>query len=215
LLELSGSNGEKLATLEGLLAQSEVGMKGIEELRYVISNATEMGLRSVLELDVSLARGLNYYTGSILEVKANDVEMGSITGGGRYDNLTGVFGMDGVSGVGISFGADRIFDVLNMLNLYPAGTCATTKVIFMNFGEAEAKQSLKYVMELRKAGVSAELYPESSKMKKQMSYANGKNIPYVAMVGETELNEGKLTLKNMATGEQEMLEIGTVIDKLK
>ena len=143
------------------------------------------------------------------------MEMGSITGGGRYDNLTGVFGMDGVSGVGISFGADRIFDVLNMLNLYPADTCATTKVIFMNFGEAEAKQSLKYVMELRKAGVSAELYPESSKMKKQMSYANGKNIPYVAMVGETELNEGKLTLKNMATGEQEMLEIGTVIDKLK
>lgn len=215
LLELSGSNDEKLVTLEGLLAQSEVGMKGIEELRYVISNATEMGLRSVLELDVSLARGLNYYTGSILEVKANDVEMGSITGGGRYDNLTGVFGMDGVSGVGISFGADRIFDVLNMLNLYPADTCATTKVIFMNFGEAEAKQSLKYVMELRKAGVSAELYPESSKMKKQMSYANGKNIPYVAMVGETELNEGKLTLKNMATGEQEMLEIGTVIEKLK
>ena len=212
LLELSGSNDEKLVTLEGLLAQSE---EGIEELRYVISNATEMGLRSVLELDVSLARGLNYYTGSILEVKANDVEMGSITGGGRYDNLTGVFGMDGVSGVGISFGADRIFDVLNMLNLYPADTCATTKVIFMNFGEAEAKQSLKYVMELRKAGVSAELYPESSKMKKQMSYANGKNIPYVAMVGETELNEGKLTLKNMATGEQEMLEIGTVIEKLK
>ena len=215
LLELSGSNDEKLVTLEGLLAQSEVGMKGIEELRYVISNATEMGLRSVLELDVSLARGLNYYTGSILEVKANDVEMGSITGGGRYDNLSGVFGMDGVSGVGISFGADRIFDVLNMLNLYPADTCATTKVICMNFGEAEAKQSLKYVMELRKAGVSAELYPESSKMKKQMSYANGKNIPYVAMVGETELNEGKLTLKNMATGEQEMLEIGTVIEKLK
>ena len=215
LLELSGSNDEKLVTLEGLLAQSEVGMKGIEELRYVISNATEMGLRSVLELDESLARGLNYYTGSILEVKANDVEMGSITGGGRYDNLTGVFGMDGVSGVGIRFGADRIFDVLNMLNLYPADTCATTKVIFMNFGEAEAKQSLKYVMELRKAGVSAELYPESSKMKKQMSYANGKNIPYVAMVGETELNEGKLTLKNMATGEQEMLEIGTVIEKLK
>ena len=215
LLELSGSNDEKLVTLEGLLAQSEVGMKGIEELRYVISNATEMGLRSVLELDVSLARGLNYYTGSILEVKANDVEMGSITGGGRYDNLTGVFGMDGVSGVGISFGADRIFDVLNMLNLYPADTCATTKVIFMNFGEAEAKQSLKYVMELRKAGVSAELYPESSKMKKQMLSANGKNIPYVSMVGETELNEGKLTLKNMATGEQEMLEIGTVNEKLK
>ncbi len=215
LLELSGTNEEKLSTLESMLANSEVGKKGIEELRYVISGAMDMGLRSVLELDVSLARGLNYYTGSILEVKANDVEMGSITGGGRYDNLTGVFGMDGVSGVGISFGADRIFDVLNTLNLYPADTCATTKVIFMNFGEAEAKQSLKYVMQLRKEGISAELYPESSKMKKQMTYANGKNIPYVAMVGETELAEGKLTLKNMATGEQEMLEIGAVIEKLK
>ena len=207
LLELSGSNDEKLATLEGLLAQSEVGMKGIEELRYVIANAMELGLRSTLDLDVSLARGLNYYTGSILEVKALEVEMGSITGGGRYDNLTGVFGLDGVSGVGISFGADRIFDVLNMLDLYPADTCATTKVIFMNFGDAEAKQSLKYVMELRKAGISAELYPESSKMKKQMTYANGKNVPYVAMVGETELNEGKLTIKNMAPGEQEILDI--------
>ena len=149
LLELSGTNNEKISTLETLLASSEIGVKGIEELKYVISSADEMGLRSTLELDVSLARGLNYYTGSILEVKANDVEMGSITGGGRYDNLTGVFGMDGVSGVGISFGADRIFDVLNTLNLYPADTCATTKVIFMNFGDAEAKQSLKYVMQLR------------------------------------------------------------------
>ena len=174
-----------------------------------------MGLRSILELDVSLARGLNYYTGSILEVKANDVEMGSITGGGRYDNLTGVFGMDGVSGVGISFGADRIFDVLNTLNLYPADTCATTKVIFMNFGDAEAKQSLKYVMQLRKEGISAELYPESSKMKKQMTYANGKNIPFVAMVGETELAEDKVALKNMSTGEQELLDISKVIEKLK
>ena len=179
LLELSGTNNEKISTLETLLASSEIGVKGIEELKYVISSADEMGLRSTLELDVSLARGLNYYTGSILEVKANDVEMGSITGGGRYDNLTGVFGMDGVSGVGISFGADRIFDVLNTLNLYPADTCATTKVIFMNFGDAEAKQSLKYVMQLRKEGISAELYPESSKMKKQMTYANGKNTIHI------------------------------------
>ena len=215
LLELSGTNNEKISTLETLLASSEIGVKGIEELKYVISNADEMGLRSTLELDVSLARGLNYYTGSILEVKANDVEMGSITGGGRYDNLTGVFGMDGVSGVGISFGADRIFDVLNTLNLYPADTCATTKVIFMNFGDAEAKQSLKYVMQLRKEGISAELYPESSKMKKQMTYANGKNIPFVAMVGETELAEGKVALKNMSTGEQELLDISKVIEKLK
>lgn len=215
LLELSGTNNEKISTLETLLASSEIGVKGIEELKYVISSADEMGLRSTLELDVSLARGLNYYTGSILEVKANDVEMGSITGGGRYDNLTGVFGMDGVSGVGISFGADRIFDVLNTLNLYPADTCATTKVIFMNFGDAEAKQSLKYVMQLRKDGISAELYPESSKMKKQMTYANGKNIPFVAMVGETELAEGKVALKNMSTGEQELLDISKVIEKLK
>lgn len=215
LLELSGSNDEKLATLESLLASSEIGVKGINELKYVISNATELGLHSKLELDVSLARGLNYYTGSILEVKANDVEIGSITGGGRYDNLTGVFGMDGVSGVGISFGADRIFDVLNALNLYPADTCTSTKVIFMNFGEAEAKQSLKYVMELRKAGISAELYPEASKMKKQMSYANGKNVPYVAMVGENELTEGKIALKDMTSGEQKMLEIIEVIETLK
>ncbi len=215
LLELSGTNNEKISTLETLLASSEIGVKGIEELKYVISSADEMGLRSTLELDVSLARGLNYYTGSILEVKANDVEMGSITGGGRYDNLTGVFGMDGVSGVGISFGADRIFDVLNTLNLYPADTCATTKVIFMNFGDAEAKQSLKYVMQLRKEGISAELYPESSKMKKQMTYANGKNIPFVAMVGENELAEGKVALKNMSTGEQELLDISKVIEKLK
>ena len=214
LLELSGTNNEKISTLETLLASSEIGVKGIEELKYVISSADEMGLRSTLELDVSLARGLNYYTGSILEVKANDVEMGSITGGGRYDNLTGVFGMDGVSGVGISFGADRIFDVLNTLNLYPADTCATTKVIFMNFGDAEAKQSLKYVMQLRKEGISAELYPESSKMKKQMTYANGKNIPFVAMVGETELAEGKVALKNMSTGEQELLDISKLIEKL-
>ena len=215
LLELSGTNDEKLATLENLLSSSEIGLKGIEELKYVISNATEMGLRSKLELDASLARGLNYYTGSILEVKANDVEIGSITGGGRYDNLTGVFGMDGVSGVGISFGADRIFDVLNALDLYPADTCTTTKVIFMNFGDAEAKQSLKYVMELRKSGISAELYPESSKMKKQMTYANAKNIPFVAMVGDSELAEGKIALKDMTSGEQQLLEINEVINKLK
>ena len=215
LLELFGTNEEKLTTLETLLAESEVGKKGIEELRYVLDNAKELGLRATLELDVSLARGLNYYTGSILEVKAKGVEMGSITGGGRYDNLTGVFGLDGVSGVGISFGADRIFDVLNMLELYPADTCASTKVIFMNFGEAEAKQSLKYVMELRKNGISAELYPESTKMKKQLSYANSKNIPFVAMVGETEMLQGKLMLKDMTSGKQEMVDIAEAIEKLK
>ena len=215
LLELFGTNDEKLKVLDDMLADSEVGKKGIEELRYVISNAQELGLRSIFELDVSLARGLNYYTGSILEVKANGVEMGSITGGGRYDNLTGVFGMDGVSGVGISFGADRIFDVLNMLDLYPADTCATTKIIFMNFGEAEAKQSLKYVMELRQNGISAELYPESAKMKKQLGYANAKNIPFVAMVGETEMLQEKILLKNMETGKQDMLTINELLAKFK
>ena len=158
---------------------------------------------------------MNYYTGTILEVKANDVAMGSITGGGRYDNLTGVFGMDGVSGVGISFGADRIFDVLNTLNLYPADTCATTKVMFTNFGDAESKAALNIVMKLRKAGIPAELYPESSKMKKQMGYADAKQIPYVAMVGESEIANGTVTLKNMATGEQSELSIEQLIDALK
>lgn len=215
LLQLSGSNEEKLATLGTLLASSEIGKKGIEELRFVIENVNEVGLNSTLELDVSLARGLNYYTGTILEVKANDVVMGSITGGGRYDNLTGVFGMDGTSGVGISFGADRIFDVLNTLNLYPEGTCTSTKVIFTNFGEAESKASLKYIMALRKAGISAEIYPESSKMKKQMTYADNKKIPFVAIVGETELAEGKIMLKNMTSGEQEKLSINEIIEKLK
>ncbi len=214
LLELSGTNEEKLLTLEKMLSNSEIGMKGIEELRYVISNIDSLEINSALELDVSLARGLNYYTGSILEVKAMDVAIGSITGGGRYDNLTGVFGMEGVSGVGISFGADRIFDVLNTLDLYPADTCASTKVIFTNFGEKEAKQSLKYIMQLRKANISAELYPESSKMKKQMGYADTKKIPFVAIIGETELAEDKITLKNMLSGEQEMLAISEVINKL-
>lgn len=215
LLQLSGPNEQKLASLESLLAGSEIGKKGIEELRFVIDNANQLGLNSTLELDVSLARGLNYYTGSILEVKANDVAMGSITGGGRYDNLTGVFGMDGVSGVGISFGADRIFDVLNTLNLYPEGTCASTKVIFTNFGENEAKASLSHIMALRKAGISAEIYPDNAKMKKQMGYADSKRIPFVAIVGETELAEGKITLKNMVDGSQEKLTIDEVINRLK
>lgn len=214
LLQLSGTNAEKLITLRSMLQNSEIGLKGIEELQYVIDSVNELGIKSVLELDVSLARGLNYYTGSILEVKANDVEMGSITGGGRYDNLTGVFGMDGVSGVGISFGADRIFDVLNTLNLYPCEVSTSTKVMFTNFGEAEAKASLRYVMELRKAGVSAELFPETSKMKKQMGYADTKKIPYVAIIGESELAENIITLKDMASGEQAKLSIAEVIAKL-
>lgn len=215
LLQLTGTNEEKLQSLSDMLASSETGMKGIEELYYVINNISGLGLNSVLELDVSLARGLNYYTGSILEVKANDVRIGSITGGGRYDNLTGVFGMEGVSGVGISFGADRIFDVLNTLGLYPSEISTTTKVMFTNFGEEESKASLKYIKALRKAGISAELYPESSKMKKQMGYADAKKIPYVAIVGESELAENLITLKNMVTGEQQKINIDALIENLK
>ena len=215
LLTLSGTNEEKLESLSKLLASSEIGLKGIEELRYVISNTDEVGIDATLELDVSLARGLNYYTGTIIEVKANDVQIGSITGGGRYDNLTGVFGLEGVSGVGISFGADRIFDVLNQLNLYPAEAKNTTKVIFVNFGENEAKASLKHIKALRANGISCELYPENAKMKKQMGYANDNKIPYVAIVGETELANNTITVKCMATGEQQQLTIDEMIEKVK
>lgn len=215
LLTLSGSNEEKLATLSTLLASSEVGMKGVEELRYVLTNSEAQQPKGVVELDVSLARGLNYYTGTIIEVKAKDVTIGSITGGGRYDNLTGVFGMPGTSGVGISFGADRIYDVLNTLELYPKDTLASTKVLFVNFGEKEGALSLQYVMKLRANGIPAEIYPDSTKMKKQMSYANDKNVAYVAMVGETEMANGTIALKCMETGEQENLTISEVISKLK
>lgn len=215
LLTLSGSNEEKLATLSTLLASSEVGMNGVEELRYVLTNSEAQQPKGVVELDVSLARGLNYYTGTIIEVKAKDVVIGSITGGGRYDNLTGVFGMSGTSGVGISFGADRIYDVLNALDLYPKDTLASTKVLFINFGEKEGAQSLQYVMKLRANGIPAEIYPDSTKMKKQMSYANDKNVAYVAMVGETEMANGTIALKCMETGEQENLTINEVISKLK
>lgn len=215
LLTLSGSNEEKLATLSTLLASSEVGMKGVEELHYVLTNSEAQQPKGVVELDVSLARGLNYYTGTIIEVKAKDVTIGSITGGGRYDNLTGVFGMPGTSGVGISFGADRIYDVLNTLELYPKDTLVSTKVLFVNFGEKEGAQSLQYVMKLRANGIPSEIYPDSTKMKKQMSYANDKNVAYVAMVGETEMANGTIALKCMETGEQENLTIDEVISKLK
>lgn len=214
LLTLSGTNDEKFNTLETMLSNSEIGKKGIEELRFVFDNVANLSPRGTVELDVSLARGLNYYTGTIIEVKANDMEMGSITGGGRYDNLTGVFGMDGVSGVGISFGADRIFDVLNTLDLYPAEITTSTKVMFTNFGEKEGKAALLHVMQLRKAGISAELYPETAKMKKQMGYADTKHIPFVAIVGENEINNGTIALKNMATGEQCELTIDEMISRL-
>lgn len=215
LLTLSGTNEEKLTTLANLLASSEVGMKGVEELRYVLTNSEAQQPKGVVELDVSLARGLNYYTGTIIEVKAKDVAIGSITGGGRYDNLTGVFGMPGTSGVGISFGADRIYDVLNTLELYPKDTLASTKVLFVNFGEKEGALSLQYVMKLRANGIPAEIYPDSTKMKKQMSYANSKNVAYVAMVGETEMTDGTIALKCMETGEQVTLTIDELISKLK
>ena len=215
LLTMQGSNDDKLQTMEQMLQKSEVGLKGIEELRYVLSGVRELGLQSAVELDVSLARGLNYYTGTILEVKALDVEMGSITGGGRYDNLTGVFGLDGISGVGISFGADRIFDVLNMLNLYPKDTLASTRILFANFGEKEAHACMSHIRKLRAAGISAELYADASKMKKQMSYADTKGVPFVAMVGETELSEGLINVKNMQTGEQQKLTVEELILMLK
>ena len=215
VLTLSGSNEDKLNSLATLLANSEVGMKGIEELRFVMNKTNEIGVKATIDLDPSLARGLNYYTGTIIEVKALDVEIGSITGGGRYDNLTGVFGLDNVFGVGISFGADRIYDVLNQLDLYPDATRTTTKVLFVNFGEAEATASLKHIKKLRASGISAEIFPESSKMKKQMGYANDNGIPFVAIIGETELANGTIMLKDMNLGTQQPLTIDEVIEKLK
>ena len=214
LLSLDGTNEERLTALAGMLSSSEVGMKGIEEMRYLLDHVETLGTRARVELDVSLARGLNYYTGTILEVKALDVAIGSITGGGRYDNLTGVFGMPGLSGVGISFGADRIYDVLNALDLYPADTMATAQVMFVNFGEQEATTSLSHIMTLRRSGISAELYPDMAKMKKQMNYANDRQIPYVAIVGADEVQNGTIALKNMVTGEQESLTVAQVIEKL-
>ena len=214
LLALDGTNEQRLTSLAGMLAASETGMKGIEEMRYVLNHVAALATRANVELDVSLARGLNYYTGTILEVKALDVAIGSITGGGRYDNLTGVFGMPGLSGVGISFGADRIYDVLNALDLYPADTMATARVMFVNFGEVEAAASLRHIMALRRAGISAELYPDSAKMKKQMNYANDRQIPFVAIVGADEVQNGTIALKDMATGEQLVLTPEQVIEKL-
>ena len=208
---LSGSNSEKLATMREFLASSEIGIQGIEECEFILSKLE--GLNNQVDLDLTLARGLNYYTGAIFEVKALDVEIGSITGGGRYDNLTGIFGMPGLSGVGISFGADRIFDVLNQLDLYPKDSNTTTKILFVNFGEKEADYCLKAIKKARDAGISAELYPESVKMKKQMSYANAKQIPFVALAGESEIAQGKVTIKNMETGEQRLLSIDELLNQ--
>lgn len=202
IILLSGSNEEKLETLKSVLAASETGLKGVEESEFILKTVAALGVQSEVELDLTLARGLNYYTGAIFEVKALDVQIGSISGGGRYDNLTGVFGMSGMSGVGISFGADRIFDVLNQLDLYPKEAVNGTQVLFVNFGEVEAAYCLPVLAKVRAAGIRAEIYPDCAKMKKQMGYANDKQIPFVAIVGENEMKEGKLTLKNMTTGEQ-------------
>lgn len=205
IILLSGSNEEKLETLKTVLAASETGMKGVEESEFILKTVSTLGVKSEVELDLTLARGLNYYTGAIFEVKALDVQIGSISGGGRYDNLTGVFGMDGMSGVGISFGADRIFDVLNQLDLYPKEAVNGTELLFVNFGDKEAAYCLPILTKVRETGVRAEIYPDAAKMKKQMGYANDKQIPFVAIVGENEMNEGKLTLKNMTTGEQSLV----------
>lgn len=205
IILLSGNNEEKLETLKTVLATSEAGLKGVEESEFILKTVSALGVKSEVELDLTLARGLNYYTGAIFEVKALDVQIGSISGGGRYDNLTGVFGMDGMSGVGISFGADRIFDVLNQLDLYPKEAVNGTELLFVNFGDKEAAYCLPILTKVREAGVRAEIYPDASKMKKQMGYANDKQIPFVAIVGENEMNEGKLTLKNMTTGEQSLV----------
>ena len=202
ILMLTGSNEEKLETMEGLLQVSEIGKKGLDETRFILNTLKAVGLKNEVQLDLSLARGLNYYTGAIFEVKALDTPMGSITGGGRYDNLTGIFGMPGLSGVGISFGADRIYDVLNTLDLYPKEAITTTQLLFINFGEAETTYSLPCVAKAREAGIRTEIYPDSAKMKKQMSYANAKEIPFVVLAGEEEMAANKFTLKNMQTGEQ-------------
>ncbi len=205
IIALSGTNEEKLDVISSVLSSSETGLKGVEETRFILNALKSSGLNNVIELDLTLARGLNYYTGAIFEVKALDYAIGSITGGGRYDNLTGIFGMPGLSGVGISFGADRIYDVLNGLDLYPKEAVNGTRLLFINFGEKETAYCLPIVGRCRAQGIATEMYPDSVKMKKQMSYANAKNIPFVALAGETEIEQGKLTVKNMATGEQSLV----------
>ena len=223
IISLEGTNDEKLNTIAEVLKDSETGMKGVEELRYILSalgsacccgTATGTILNNEIQLDLTLARGLNYYTGAIFEVKALDVQIGSITGGGRYDNLTGIFGMPGISGVGISFGVDRIFDVLNALDCYPKDAVNGTQLLFINFGEKETTYCLPVVGKVREAGIRTEIFPDAAKMKKQMSYANAKQIPYVALAGENEIAQGKLTLKNMETGEQSLVTPDELIAKL-
>ena len=218
IIALEGSNEEKLNTIAEVLKDSETGMKGVEEIRYILGILSNQDNQSMLnnpiELDLTLARGLNYYTGAIFEVKALDVQIGSITGGGRYDNLTGIFGMPGLSGVGISFGVDRIFDVLNQLDAYPKENITGTQLLFINFGEKETAYCLPVVAKAREAGIRTEMFPDAVKMKKQMSYANAKQIPFVALAGENEINEGKFTLKNMETGEQTLVTVNELVAQI-
>ncbi len=212
IIMLEGSNEQKLNTIAEVLASSETGLKGVEETKYILGYLTS--LNNEIQLDLTLARGLSYYTGAIFEVKALDTPMGSISGGGRYDNLTGIFGMPSLSGVGISFGVDRIYDVLNALDLYPKDSVTTTQLLFINFGERETAYCLPIINKVRAKGIRSEIYPDASKMKKQMSYANAKQIPFVALAGESEINEGKVTLKNMETGEQQMVTPDELIERL-
>ncbi|MDR1097274.1 MAG: histidine--tRNA ligase [Tannerella sp.] len=214
VIVMKGDNREKLAILKELLKNSETGLKGIEEMEYILGHIEKLSLTSEVETDLTLARGLNYYTGTIFEVKALDVEIGSITGGGRYDNLTGVFGMEGVSGVGISFGADRIYDVLNQLNRYPSNSLKTTQVMFVNFGEKEVSCLLPVISQVRAAGIRTEIYPEPAKMKKQMGYADAKKIPFVALAGENEMKENKINLKDMTSGEQRLVSTEELIQSI-
>ena len=215
IISLEGTNDEKLNTIAEVLASSETGLKGVEETRFILDTLKSLGLKNEIQLDLTLARGLNYYTGAIFEVKALDVQIGSITGGGRYDNLTGIFGMPGISGVGISFGVDRIFDVLNALDCYPKDATNGTQLLFINFGDKETAYCLPAVAKAREAGIRTEIFPDSTKMKKQMSYANAKQIPFVALAGENEMAEGKLTLKNMESGEQSLVTIDEIIKTIK
>lgn len=215
IISLSGSNEEKLEVISQVLAGSETGLKGVEETRFILDTLKAVGLNNAIELDLTLARGLNYYTGAIFEVKALDTPMGSITGGGRYDNLTGIFGLPGLSGVGISFGADRIYDVLNALDLYPKEAVNSTQVLFINFGETETAYCLPIVGKLRQAGIRSEIFPDKAKMKKQMSYANAKNIPFVVLAGENEMAAGKVTLKDMESGDQTLVTAEELIATVK
>lgn len=215
IISLSGTNDEKLNVIRDVLKDSEIGLKGVKETQFILDTLKAIGLNNKIELDLTLARGLNYYTGAIFEVKALDTPMGSITGGGRYDNLTGIFGMPGLSGVGISFGADRIYDVLNALNLYPEEAVSATQLLFINFGEKETAYCLPIAKAAREAGVRTEVYPDCAKMKKQMNYANAKHVAFVALAGENEIAQGKITLKNMLTGEQKLITPSELLNELK